>query len=168
MGHFERYTDDLLRRTDIQRLARRSAHHFQIDRLAHSVATAKLSYVTARLIGADARVAARAAILHDWYFEGREDHENRVGANVHHYKISALNARGIGEQPAVIDAIETHMWPYGRRTPASREAWIVWMADNLVWVTDGVLSLTRYLRAKYRYFLYGPPSITSSQEPYAF
>ncbi len=156
MRRFESYTFDLLQNPDIQRLARRGAHHFSINRLEHSVSAARLSYVLARTLGADARVCARAGVLHDWYFEAREEHANRVGANVHHYRISAANARGIGEPANVIDAIVTHMWPYGGRSPATLEGWIIWMADNITWVTDGIKSVTRYVRMKYRAFMYGP------------
>lgn len=156
MRRFDSYTFDLLQNPDIQRLVRRGAHHFSINRLEHSVTTARLAYVLARTLGADARVCARAAVLHDWYFEAREEHENRVGANVHHYRISAANARGIGEPASVIDAIVTHMWPYGSRMPSTLEAWILWMADNITWATDGLKSLIRFVRVKYQAFLYGP------------
>lgn len=157
MGRFENYTYDLLQRSDVQRLARRKGHHFTENRLAHSIATAKLAYRLARVLGADARVTARAALLHDWYFEARAEHENRVGANVHHYRIAAANARGIGELPKVTDAIATHMWPYGRRRPRSFESWIVWMADNVTWLTDAVKSFVKLLRKFLRRFLYGTP-----------
>lgn len=158
MRQFDEHTFDLLQNRDIQRLARRSAHHFIVNRLEHSIAAAKMAYLIARLIGADARVCARAGILHDWYFENRDEHKNRAGANIHHYKISAANARGIGECEAVVKAIETHMWLYVRGKPRSKEAWIVWMADNAVWVTDAVHSMYRYSKRKVRSFLYGPAS----------
>ena len=156
MRRFDEYTFDLLQNRDIQRLARRKAHHFAVNRLEHSLAAAKISYVVARMLNADARICARAGVLHDWYFEERNEHENRVGANVHHYRISVANARGIGESPAVLDVIEAHMWPYGGRAPSSLEGWIVWMADNISWVTDGFKSLYRYRAKKVKYFIYGP------------
>jgi len=96
-------------------------------------------------------------LLHDWYFEARDEHRNRLGANVHHYRISAANTRGIGEGSPVIDAVRTHMWPYGRRQPQTIEAWIVWMADNVAWAIEGVMSLTIYFRKKIHFFVYGPP-----------
>ncbi|MBI4089958.1 MAG: HDIG domain-containing protein [Candidatus Kerfeldbacteria bacterium] len=163
MRRFSSCVDDLLRRPEIRRLALRRAHHFSRNRLQHCLAVAKLSFYTARLIGADSRTCARAALLHDWYFENRGEHRNRVGANVHHPQIAADNARGLGEPTAVIDIIQTHMWPYGGRTPRSVEAWIVWMADNLVWVTDLVASAAVYLRKKVRRFLYG----SSREQGYA-
>jgi len=166
MGRFDDYIADLLLNADIQRLARRGAHHFSINRLEHSLAAAKLSYVVARFINADARVCARAGMLHDWFFENRDEHQNRAGANIHHYKISAANARGIGESEAVIRAIETHMWLYVRGKPRSKEAWIIWMADNVVWLTDGAWSFARYCKKKARHFIYGHS--THQHEPYAF
>lgn len=155
MRRFSSCIDDLLRQPEIQRLARRGAHHFSRNRLQHCITVAKLSFYTARLIGADSRICARAALLHDWYFENRDEHQNRVGANVHHPQIAARNTRGLGEPAAVTDIIATHMWPYGRQAPRSVEAWIVWMADNIVWVTDLVASAALYLRKKVRRFLYG-------------
>lgn len=148
---------DLIERPEILRLHRREAHHFLQSRYEHSLATARLSYYASRILRADVRVTTRAAFLHDWYFEARDDHANRVGANVHHYRISAANARGIGEATPVIEAIESHMWPWGNR-PRTREAWIVWMADNITWLTDYLVSAGKYLRFKARAFLYGPQS----------
>lgn len=155
MERFLGYISDLLQRPDVRRLARRKDHHFQQNRLEHCLATAKLSYHAARLLNADVRVCTRAALLHDWYFEARNEHTNRVGANVHHYKIAAANARGIGEPASVVEIIERHMWPYGRRAPHTREGWIVWMADNVIWMTDAVKSGLKYIRRKLRLFLYG-------------
>lgn len=155
MGRFENYTHDLLQRPEVRRLKRRKSHHFTEDRLAHSIATAKLAYRAARVLRADARVAARAGLLHDWFFEDRHEHRNRFGANVKHGAIAAANARGIGEPSAVTEAIATHMWGYVSGAPRSREAWIVWMADNVTWLTDAVKSLVRLLRKYWRRFLYG-------------
>ncbi|MBI4426594.1 MAG: HDIG domain-containing protein [Candidatus Kerfeldbacteria bacterium] len=156
MRRFESYIDDLLQRPEVRRLARRGAHHFSRNRLQHCLAVAKLSYYLGRLVGADTRVCVRAALLHDWYFENRHEHQNRVGANVHHPQIAARNARGLGEPAAVTDIIATHMWPYGRIRPASLEAWVVWMADNVVWLTDLLASGGHYFRKKMYGFLYGP------------
>lgn len=146
---------DLLLRPEVRRLDRREQHHFLQTRLDHSLATAWLAFYVSRFLGANVRVATRAALLHDWYFESRDEHENRVGANVHHYRIAAANARGIGEPTPVIDAIASHMWPWGER-PRTKEAWIVWSVDNVVWLTDFFVSAGKYLRRKVRLFLYGP------------
>lgn len=164
MRGFDRLTADLCRNADVQRLARREAHHFLINRFEHSLAVAKLSYIVARLLNADARVCARAGLLHDWFFENRDEHQNRAGANIHHYRIAAANARGIGESDAVIKVIETHMWLYVSGRPRSTEAWIVWMVDNVVWLTDFFWSAGRFIRKQAWLFLYGTPV---RQEAYA-
>ncbi len=121
------------------------------------MATAKLAYRVARVVRADARVTARAALLHDWFFENRDEHQNRFGANVRHGAIAAANARGLGEPPAVSAAIATHMWGYVKGAPKTREAWIVWMADNITWLTDAIKSFLKFVRTSIRRFLYGPP-----------
>jgi putative nucleotidyltransferase with HDIG domain len=156
MRRFESYIDDLVQRPEVRRLARRGAHHFSRNRLQHCLAVAKLSYYLGRVVGANTRTCVRAAVLHDWYFENRDEHQNSVGANVHHARIAAQNARGLGEPAAVTGAITTHMWPYGRTRPATLEAWVVWMADNVVWLNDLMVSAGLYLRKKVRGFLYGP------------
>ncbi|MBI4092886.1 MAG: HD domain-containing protein [Candidatus Kerfeldbacteria bacterium] len=155
MKKFDSYTDDLLRRPEIQRLARRRDHHFRQNRLEHSLATARVAFWMARFLRADARICARAALLHDWFFEDRAEHHNRFGANVRHSIIAAANAEGLGEVGAVVEAIRTHMWIYVRGKPRTREAWIVWMADNITWLTDGFKSFGKYLRRKARLFIYG-------------
>lgn len=155
MRRFEGPIEDLLLRPDIRRMHRRENHHFLQTRFDHCLQTARLTFYATRILRGNVRVATRAAMLHDWYFESRDEHANRVGANVRHYRISAANARGLGESQPVIAAIESHMWPWGPR-PASREAWIVWMADNVTWLTDLFISAGKFLRIKARAFLYGP------------
>lgn len=164
MNRFDQITDDLLQRPEIRRLALRRNHHFTENRLRHVVRTAHLSFWLARVLRADVRVATRAGLLHDWFFERREQHLNKVGADVHHYRIAAANVRGIGEPRAVVEAVASHMWPWGDR-PRSVEAWIVWSADNLVWVWDALVSAQALVRRKIHGFLYGPPF--SRLEPYA-
>jgi uncharacterized protein len=155
MNRYMRPIADLLERSEIRRLHGREAHHFLQTRLEHSLAVARLTYYTCLVFRANVRTATRAALLHDWYFESRDEHRNSVGADVHHYRIAAANAAGIGESPAVISAIETHMWPYGRIKPQSFESWIVWMADNVTWLTDFFESAGRFIRQSVRAFVYG-------------
>lgn len=133
---FDETVRDLLEKPEIQKLRDVQFHHFLESRLDHSIAVAKLGYYLARVLFADEVICARAGILHDWYDENLPEHRNRVGANVHHYRISLENARRINETDEVLHAIEVHFWPYGRRVPRTREAWIVWMADNIAWLTD--------------------------------
>lgn len=133
---FSESVSDLLQRPEIQKLAEKRYHHFLENRLEHSIAVAKLAYRIARATFADEVVCARAGVLHDWYEANHPEHRNRVGANVHHYQISVVNAKALGESDEVLHAVHVHMWPYGRRAPKTREAWIVWLADNVTWLTD--------------------------------
>lgn len=133
---FDESVKDLLERPEIQKLGKLHFHHFLESRLDHSIAVAKLAYRMARALFADEVICARAGILHDWYEENRPEHRNHLGANMHHYRISVENAQKLGEREEVVHAVRVHMWPYGRRVPRTREAWIVWLADNLTYVVD--------------------------------
>lgn len=147
---FNECVQDLLERPEIKRLAEKRFHHFLENRLEHSIAVAKLSYRLARVLFADEVIAARAGILHDWYEEDRAEHRNRIGANVHHYRISVENAKKLGESEEVLHAVQVHFWPYGRKSPKTREAWIVWMADNIAWLTDFFKSSKKVAKASAR------------------
>ncbi len=134
---FETYIRDLLDHPDIQKLHDTTAH-WKRDRFDHNFAVGKLSYRMARLLNANVAVAARAGFLHDWY-HGHAPGRQRFSfehADQHHFRISHQAASQYGEHPAVLHAIRTHFWPWGRTLPKTREAWIVWTADNLVWVSD--------------------------------
>jgi putative nucleotidyltransferase with HDIG domain len=148
--NFDECVRDLLERPEIRKLKEIRFHHFLESRLDHSVAVAKLAYRMARVFFADEVICARAGVLHDWYEENLPEHRNRIGANVHHYRISLENARRLDESEEVLHAIEVHFWPYGRRVPRTREAWIVWMADNISWLTDFFKSSKKVAKASAR------------------
>lgn len=153
---YQTYIRDLLALPDIQRLKQTIAHWKQ-DRFSHNFAVGKLSFRLAKLFHANVAVAARAGFLHDWY-HGHAPHRQRFafdGADQHHFRISHEAASKYGENPAVLHAIRTHFWPWGRTMPKTREAWIVWMADNIIWVDDIWQSLKRVWPARERHVVRG-------------
>lgn len=132
---YNEYIQDLLEHQDIQRLQDTNAH-WRRDRLTHSYAVGKLSYRLARFFHANVTIAARGGFLHDWYHGHHPDRQRFSSPDGHHFRQSVEAAVGYGESPAVVHAIRTHMWPWGRTMPKTREAWIVWSADNLIWLVD--------------------------------
>jgi uncharacterized protein len=152
---FEQYVQDLLDHPPFQELHQHAGHHFKRSRFAHSYAVGKLSYRLARIFHANVTVAARAGLLHDWYYD-RHPHFKRVtNPDMHHFRQSVETAGQYGESPEVLHAIRTHMWPWGRIIPRTREAWIVWVADNIIWVVDLWQSLKQSLRLGVHYLIYG-------------
>ncbi len=132
---YESYIADLLQHEDVQKLRQTNAHWHR-DRFTHCYAVGKLSFRLARLFHANGTVAARAGFLHDWYHGHQPGRKRFVNADQHHFRISHEAASKYGEHGDVLHAIRTHFWPWGRTLPKTREAWIVWMADNIIWVVD--------------------------------
>jgi len=138
---FELYVRDLLDHPEIQRLRQAERHHFRRNRFEHSYAVAKLAWRMTKVLQGNAYVAARAGLLHDWYHDHDPHFRKWFRPDTHHFRKSVAAATAYGEHDQVIHAIRTHYWPYGRMIPRTREAWMVWMADNLIWVVDGWQSL---------------------------
>lgn len=146
-GEYEPYISDLLAHDDIQKLRLTNAH-WRRDRFEHNYAVGKLSYRLAKFFHANVAVAARGGFLHDWY-HGHAPGRKRFSfehSDQHHFRISHEAASKYGEHPRVLHTIRTHFWPWGRMLPKTREAWIVWMADNLVWFEDHWHSLKHTVR----------------------
>lgn len=153
---FESYIGDLIQHPDVQRLHQTVAH-WRRDRFEHNYAVGKLSYRLAKLFHANVAVAARAGFLHDWYHGHRVDRKrfSFEFSDQHHFRISHEAASNYGEHPRILHAIRTHFWPWGRMLPKTREAWIVWMADNLVWVGDYWHGIKLVTREGKNYLMYG-------------
>jgi HD superfamily phosphodiesterase len=145
---YHSYIQDLLDHPDVQRLKDTTNHHWKRDRFAHCYAVGRFSYRLARLFHANITVAARAGFLHDWYHGHAPERKHFVRPDQHHFRISHQAASQYGESEAILHAIRTHMWPWGRTMPRTREAWIVWMADNLVWFADAWHSIVHTLRQR--------------------
>ncbi len=122
--------------------------HGTISTFDHVDSVTRLSYwLNKRLhLGADERILAIGAFLHDYYLY--DWHENDGSHTFHgfsHAKQACENAKQhfkIGKRTQGV--IETHMWPLNiTKIPSSREAWIVCLADK--WVSTGE---TLFCRAK--------------------
>ncbi len=151
---FEFYVHDLLDHPDVLRL-RQTTAHWRRDRFEHCYAVGKLSYRLAKFFHATVAVAARGGMLHDWYHGHQPGRKRFVNADQHHFRISHEAAANYGEHPTVLHAIRTHFWPWGRTMPRTREAWIVWMADNIIWLDDIWQSMKVVSRENFNYMIYG-------------
>jgi len=105
----------------------RSHMHHSVPKHDHMLRVARYSYRLAPLLGADRRVAVRAAMLHDL--------DSRLGTLTTHGAIAARVAAEMGEPAEVSAAIVSHMYPLGPK-PTTREGWVLVVADKMATFTD--------------------------------
>ena len=125
---FQDCVSDIIHTETVQSM-REFRHHVNVSCYEHSVFVAYISFRIARKMGLDSRACARAGLLHDLYlYDSKEIRENHYTT---HARIALENASRLCElTKKEKNIIESHMWPLGDVTPASREAYIVNFADK--------------------------------------
>ncbi len=131
---FLQIVECILADSDYQKLSN-YVQHKNTTRLMHSLNVAYISWKLAKKMGCDARMAARAGMLHDFcLYDFREKAEE---AQVfHHPKVAARMSQErfqISEKEE--KAILSHMFPLGP-VPTSKEAWIISFTDKMCAVTE--------------------------------
>lgn len=101
--------------------------HHSVPKHDHLMRVARYSYLLAPWMGADRRIAVRAAVLHDL--------DSRLGTLTTHGAIAARVAAELGEPQEVSEAIISHMYPFGPR-PTTREGWVLVVADKMASLSD--------------------------------
>lgn len=101
--------------------------HHSVRKSDHLIRSARYAYWIGRLVGANARVCARAGLLHDLH--------SRLGTWSTHGAIAAAVADEIGEDAEVCRAIVPHMFPLGP-APRTREGWVLALADKIATAVD--------------------------------
>jgi HD superfamily phosphohydrolase YqeK len=97
--------------------SRDRAHHFDLSEYEHLLSVARHAHRLSRVVRADARIAARAGLLHD------------LGAHWFNTVAPCALAQRLEEHPGVHHAIRAHtLLPV---VPRTREAWVVVAADFL-------------------------------------
>ena len=97
--------------------SRQRVHHFDLSEFDHLMAVAQNAHRLSRFVRADARVCARAGLLHD------------LGAHWFNTVVPCALAVRLAEPPGVRHAIKAHtLLP---QVPRTREAWVVVAADLL-------------------------------------
>lgn len=117
--------DDLLAHPRV--IETREHLHHSVPKHDHMMRVARFAYYLAPMLGANRRIAIRAAILHDL--------DSRLGTLTTHGAIAARVAAEMGEPEEVSRAIISHMYPFGPR-PTTREGWVLAVADKIASLSD--------------------------------
>lgn len=108
--------------------------HGDVSTYEHAFAVATLCYkLSYRSRSVDAELLCRAAFLHDLYlYDWHDPDPAHKWHGFHHAQRAADNAvRIFGVSDKARRIISTHMWPLNiTKIPASREAWILTLADK--------------------------------------
>jgi HD superfamily phosphodiesterase len=114
--HFQRNVADLLSLPELYS-SRQRQHHFDLSEYDHLLGVARHAHRLSRYVKADARICARAGLLHD------------LGAHWFNTAAPCALAQRLEEPHGVRHAIRAHtLFPV---LPRTREAWVVVAADFL-------------------------------------
>lgn len=115
-------------------------HHKYTTRFQHCLNVSYYNYVICRFLKLDAKAAARAGLLHDFYFYNRNDFNCSSKGEKHfkaHPAIALKNATDcfdVSRKEA--DIILNHMWPVTRSLPKYRESYVIVIVDKLCAVLE--------------------------------
>ena len=110
--------------------------HHDTNRLDHSLKVSYLSYRLCKKLNLNYESAAKAGLLHDFYFN-RIEECSRVGDKVklftnEHPEDAVKNAEERFYLTSLEkDIIVSHMWPVSKHMPKHRESFIVSYADKV-------------------------------------
>lgn len=129
------YAAPWLARPEVQRMDE-FVQHGTTSTLTHTerVARASLSLAQALHLNVNEPDLVAGALLHDFYlYDWHDRSTSKPNHATKHPLYAAENARELlGVNAHVASIIETHMWPLPpARVPASKEAWLVCVADKL-------------------------------------
>ena len=111
--------------------------HHGTTRYEHSIRVSYLSYKIAKINNLDYITAARAGLLHDFFNNEGSSMIERFKSTFTHPSIAVENAKevfNITEKESKI--IRSHMFPVNLTLPRSIEAWIVTVADKIIFLKE--------------------------------
>lgn len=128
---FLEYVGAILEDSEFIKLGKYRQHQFT-TRLMHSINVSYISWIIAKKLGCDAKVAARAGMLHDFcVYDFRDEVPTGEMQAFYHPKVAAKASK---ERFDVTEkeehAIRAHMFPLGP-LPRSKEAWIISCSDKM-------------------------------------
>ena len=122
--------------------------HHGVNRLNHSIRVSYYSYKIAKFLKLDNEKVARAALLHDFFFEKNSDlnKKEKVVTMLNHPKYAVENAKKYFELSELEeDIILTHMFPVAPKVPKYFESWMVDLVDDIASVYERSSVISRQL-----------------------
>lgn len=127
-------------------------HHIGTTRFQHSLNVSYYNFKLCKLLRLNARSAARAGLLHDFFFYDRRDHEKIFGSHAEEHAVMALyNASQMFPITELEgDMIVNHMWPMTFHLPHYRETFVIQFVDKFCAVAEVMISAFQYMGKKKR------------------
>ena len=125
------YVSDILESPEIQKLSE-CRQHCHTSRLQHCLNVSYYAFLICKRFGWDCRSAARAGLMHDFYFYNwKTDNVDMKNHSALHPQIALENAEKYFELNDVErDAILKHMWPCTHPAPKYKESYAVTFSDK--------------------------------------
>lgn len=109
--------------------------HHENNRLDHSIRVSYYSYLLAKIFRFDQEKVARAALLHDFFFEDNTNasKQQKIITMLNHPEYALENSKKYFELSELEeDIILSHMFPVGKHLPKFLESWLVDLVDDIV------------------------------------
>lgn len=142
---------DILRDSGVRKLSE-FRHHIGTTRLQHSLNVSYYNFKLCKMLKLDARAAARAGLLHDFFLYNRKFHQKKEKSHAaEHSKMALLNASERFElNPVERDMIVNHMWPMTKKLPRHRETFVITAVDKFCAVAEVTVAALMFSKAKAR------------------
>lgn len=127
-------------------------HHIGTTRFQHSLNVSYYNFKLCKLLKLNARSAARAGLLHDFFFYNRKEHEKIFRSHAEEHADTALyNASQMFPITELEgDMIVNHMWPVTLHLPRYRETFVIQLVDKFCAVAEVIISAFQYMGKKKR------------------
>ncbi len=123
---------DILEKSEFKKME--DIVHHGVNRLDHSIRVSYYSYLLSKFLRLDSEKVARAALLHDFFFEDNSElsRKDRMITMVKHPSYAVSNAKKYFEISEMEeDIIASHMFPVAPRVPKYLESWLVDLVDDI-------------------------------------
>ena len=134
--------DEILNNKEFIKL--KKYRHHGIDRLTHSINVSYHSYKIIKFLRLNYKAAARAGLLHDFFFINNQKIKlsERIRVLFKHPVYALENSKKYFTLSKVEESIiRSHMFPLGLRIPIYIESWIVDLVDDFLSVFERICSI---------------------------
>lgn len=128
--------DKIITNRKFQKL-KQEKHHHTTNRFEHCLAVSYKSYLICKKLNLDYESAAKAGLLHDFFFDYEFKNKRKSTKLVKHYEKSLDNAKKLGLlSKKEENIIASHMFPIGGKAPRSIESIVVNMVDDQIAIKE--------------------------------